>query len=236
MRSYQNLVRVKIKFKVKINTWFLIVLVLVSVKNNNTDFLNLWRKCLKILILIFHICGRLKPFPHPAVCSSQGPCRCFCLRRVWLISARRTQPRITCSVPSCSAFRSRAWTSGACTAGTPKTATKNSPSSAREVQKSPVWLHSGVLFMLVLMYWYQPDRFLQQDKRVWTSETTWWTRAIISRLKGTTRVWAARAMKASQRCVWPPCVSVRRAASISARTLKSVASSPAWIPVLSQSL
>ncbi len=187
-------------------------------------------------ILNFSHLWAFKTVPSCGVCSSQGPCRCFCLRRVWLISARRTQPRITCSAPSCSAFRSRAWTSGACTAGTPKTATKNSPSSAREVQKSTFSLHSGVLFMFVLMYWYQPDQFLQQDKRVWTSKTTWWTRAIISRLKGTTRVWAARAMRASQRCVWPPCVSVRRAASISARTLKSAASSPAWIPVLSQSL
>ncbi len=96
--------------------------------------------------------------------------------------ANPTQDNVFCA--QLQRFQIRAWTSGACTAGTPKTATKNSPSSAREVQKSPVWLHSGVLFMLVLMYWYQPDRFLQQDKRVWTSETTWWTRAIISRLKG----------------------------------------------------
>lgn len=94
--------------------------------------------------------------------------------------------------------------------------------------------HSGIFLfffpMLVLIY--NINQFLQQDKLVWISKTTWWMRALTSRLKGTTRVWAARATTASQRCVWPPCVSVHKAASISERTLKSVASSPVWIPVL----
>lgn len=69
-----------------------------------------------------------------SVRTSQDPCRCFFLPRVWLTSERRIPPRTTCFVPSSSAFRLRAWMSEACTAGMPKTATRNSLSSAREVR------------------------------------------------------------------------------------------------------
>lgn len=86
------------------------------------------------------------------VCLFQGRCRCFCHLRVWPILGRRLPPRTTSSAPSCSAFRSKAWTNEACTAGTLRTATRSSPFSARGVCAHWVSSIRNVLFQSYNIY------------------------------------------------------------------------------------